>query len=249
MSKDRLALKRFLIKGDLLTDSDIPIEDEIELLWPIGQCNLCNYEFIEEDRGASPICPNCSSRPRQRSLPILMNVLHKLLEPNYDGELLAFAMTSIEKKYVAHHFATIKSVSLYGNYAQNHIQGVDVRNLERFNKGEFNGAFSSLLFDYFPEHHIALKELHRVIRKGGVFFIHIANGRILGGDVPAYTHKQVYAKENSFEYLKENSIPSIKVGRDWLFNTIDECGFDPCALDILDSATDEYYTWFIGRRR
>jgi SAM-dependent methyltransferase len=242
-------MMRFLIKGDLLTDSNIPIGDEIELLWPIGQCNLCDYEFTEEDREASPICPNCSSRPRQRSLPILMNVLHGLLKPNNNGELLAFAMTAVEEKFVAHHFSSIKSVSLFGNYAKNHIEGVDVRNLEQFNEGEFSGAFSLLLFDYFPEHHIALKELHRVIRKGGLFFTHIANGRILEGDVPAYIHKQVYAKKGSFEYLNDNSIPSIKVGRDWLFNTIDECGFDPCTLDILDPATNEYYTWFIGRRR
>ena len=241
-------MDRVLVKGGLIQSIHSSIISELEELWPIGQCTLCGYKLSKPEIDFEGNCPQCSRRPRQRSLPMLMKVISSLINPNLDGELLAFAMTKIEAEQIATKFNSIKSVSLYGNYGQNHIEGVDVRNLSRFEENSFSTSFSVLLFDYFVEHEVALEELFRVLRTGGIIFTHIASGRLLDDDTPAYEHKLIHAKEGSFEYLGENNIQSIKVGKDWLLGTMEDCGFESSILEILDPMSKKYITWFIGKK-
>ena len=235
-----------------------PTVEEFDAQWPIGVCNLCGYTLNTEDDATILNCPSCSSRPRLRTLPILLHILEDLISENSDGELLAFSRTSDEADCIDHRFAAVKSVSLFGNYPfpsshseskGEHIQGVDVRDLSRFSDQQFSATYSMLLFDYFPEHETALRELSRVTRDGGIFLTHIGNHRLLDGFCPAYIHSEVVAKPGHFEYLEDSSIPSIKVGRDRFLTHMNKCGFSPNQIMICDPLSNEFHTWYLGQKR
>ena len=238
---------KIIIEGELIPGLDEIGIGHLSSSLSSGVCTLCG-EYSFEEAGMGSECPNCSRRTRQRSLPIIAEVLKPLIDKNKDGELLAFALTGIENDHIGSHFKSIFSASLYGNYGQKHTSGVDVRDLSRFESSRFSAFFSSLLFDYFVEHREALNEIFRVLRKGGIFVTHIAEGRILEGDVEPNLHKLIRSKPGSFEYLGECEIPSIKVGKKWLLGCMKQCGFQSCAIEIYDSGNGERITWFIGKK-
>jgi hypothetical protein len=240
---------RINFNGNLDSRINFPTVEEFDAQWPIGVCNLCGFVLNTENAETILNCPSCSSRPRLRTLPILLHILEDLISENSDGEILAFSRTSDEAACIDHRFTAVKSVSLFGNYGDGHSEGVDVRNLSRFSDQQFSATYSMLLFDYFPEHVTALRELSRVTREGGIFLTHIGNHRLLDGYCPAYTHSRVVAKPNHFEYLKDDSIPSIKVGRDWFLTQMNKCGFSPNHIMICDPISNEFHTWYIGLKR
>jgi hypothetical protein len=222
---------------------------EAENLWPTGCCTICGHSFSDEELDKSENCPECESRPRTRTLPILVHYLGPLTSRLSKGELLAFAKTIVEGKYIDPVFGKSRSVSLYGTYSGNHESGVDIRDLSRYSENQFCGSFSSLLFDYFPEHDKALAELSRVIHPSGLFMTHIANFRLTNGDDEPYIAKQIEGRADYFDYLGKETIPSIIVGRNWFFNAIDRNGFNPGIISIRDPPTGEYFLWYIGIRR
>ena len=232
--------------GDLIQNEEILSEVEAGKLWPEGKCTICDHMFSEEESEGSPNCPECESRPRARTLPILMHYIEPLTRKLVEGELLAFAKTGIESKYVDPAFNGCRSVSLFGDYGGDHEMGVDIRDLSHYSDGEFCGSFSCLLFDYFPEHSKALSELGRVIYPGGIFITHIANYRLLESDEEPFVTNQIEARGDYFDYLGENTIPSIKVGKKWFFNAIRESGFSPGIISVRDSPTGENFLWFLG---
>ena len=117
-------------------------------------CSLCNKimeVMIEKDK-----CPHCKSASRTRMLPMILEMLKDQipLDLVQSKPLLAFAMTSAERTVLSKIFPTFTSASLYGNYGADHIEGCDVRDLDRFPDAHFCGVFSVLLFDYFVEIYI-----------------------------------------------------------------------------------------------
>ena len=244
-----------LIEGEILSIHDVLSEEKAIQIWPHNECSICSHLFSDDYLlmlkvgEASPNCQECDARPRARTLPMLMHYLQPLTSRIFGGELLAFAKTGVEGKCVDPSFSRIRSASLYGNYSGNHEIGVDIRDLSRYSTGQFCGTFSSLLFDYFPEHDKALSELSRVIIPGGLLITHIANYRLLEGDEEPYEKSQIKAKEDAFQYLGKETIPDIMVGRNWFFNAIERNGFNPGLISIRDSITGEYFLWYLGVRK
>lgn len=224
----------------LHTTKNRPILKEIKV------CTICNTEIgSSQDEN----CKKCGSRPRTRTLPILIRDFvapHiKLYKPN--GSLLAFSMTDTEEHALRSQFSTIVSVSLYGNYRSGHINGVDVRDLNRFRDGEFSAISSILLFDYFIEIEIAIAECFRVLSEGGIFFTHIAGYRLLDGNESPRVKSFIETRLGYFDYLpSEANMPSILVGREWFISAIEKAGFAAQHVYIEDPITKKIHDWFIG---
>ena len=221
-------------------------EDEATQKWPFKTCTLCGYKSSEADILQGPKCSNCDARERTRTIPILMHYL-QLVNKNWsEGEYLGFSMTNLEKHHVGPNYGQVYSVSLFGNYGDNHHSGVDIRDLSRFKEHRFCAIFSSLIFDYFVDHEVALQELSRVLNSGGVFMTHISNNRLTEGLDQPVEIATIRSSPGSFTYLGEKTIPSVKVGKEWFFNTIKCSGFTPGIIAIKDPLTEEYFFWFIG---
>ncbi|MFO3796886.1 MAG: methyltransferase domain-containing protein, partial [Anaerolineales bacterium] len=214
----------------------------------ISACPVCGDALVEVESGQN--CMKCGSRARLRSIaPLIQEYLAPLLRGNtvVDLPLLAFAMTAAERKFISMVFNNIKSVSLFGNYSNDHESGVDMRDLSRYPQDGFSGVFGCLLFDYFLEHEQALRECYRVIAPGGVFFTHIAPYRIVDGDMPPQQKGSIKCRPGYFDYLPENTqLPDVKVGRDWFLAALRRTGFEPVLVRVKDGVPGIVSEWFIG---
>jgi hypothetical protein len=222
----------------------------IEIRPAVPACPICGVRL--ESVGEKGECLACKSPARTRSLPPVLDGLvgPALAHTDRDLPLLAFAATGAEKTQLKRHFEKLCSVSLFGKYGNDHISGVDVRDLSRFADASFSGAFGILLFDYFPEHEKALHELSRVVAPGGILFTLILPSRILpDASAPVVTRK-IQPRAGYFEYIPEGGeLLNIHVGQDWLLGAIARAGFAPRQMRVPDPVTDEISQWFIGIRQ
>lgn len=195
-------------------------------------------------------CPACGAPPRVRALPGLMSTVIApwIARNNADGRpLLAFAASRLEKQLLRGSFEAIQSASLYGNYKGDHDLGVDVRAMPNYADASFGAAMSLLLFDYFPEHEQALAELWRVLAPGGIFFTHIAAGRVRKDASPPTATRRIEARPGYFEYIPEDhQMLNVTVGEDWLLAAIARVGFDAHQTRSWDQASRQAIDWFIG---
>ena len=200
-------------------------------------------------------CPSCGAAARTRSLP---EITEKHVVPRLSHDLrqrkplLGLSMHDQEFHVLEKHFPRIRSASLFGDYgfgeyADQHETGVDVRDLSRYADESFSAIMGILLFDYFTEHEQALRECFRTLAPGGALFTHIADFRLLDGDEPPREYTMIKPKPGYFDYYPEGEeVLSIKVGREWFINAMRQVGFDAAIVQVKDPATGIISDWFIG---
>jgi len=220
-------------------------------------CAICGATLLGLTKKAEG-CPSCGARARTRGLPKVINdyVVPKLSNAGIDNAttknlpFLGFAMSGAEQRVVRSHFLSMKSASLYGEkYSSNHDVGVDVRNMNCYDENQFSAIMGVLLFDYFEESELALSECMRTLVPGGVFFTHIAPGRLSDGyDAPTIS-TYIEGRPGYFEYVPEdNPLPSIKVGRHWFLDAMRKVGFEVHHIILEDASTNLRSDWFIGQK-
>ena len=234
--------------GELNFKKKIP-ENRAISKWKTNVCTLCQHKFTKKQISNSPNCPNCTARERTRAMPIMLYYIQDLIKSWSEEEIIAFAFAGIEKRVLEPYMDKYTSVSLYGNYGANSIEGVDVRDLSRFRDSQFGGTFSSLLFDYFVEHDVALKELNRVIKKGGVFVTHCSMARLVDSTYVPINQRKVITKKDHMEYIGSNDMYTVKFGKNWFCEALDRNGFEPGMLAIRDTITKAYQIYYIGIKR
>ena len=214
----------------------------------VNECPVCGDLLQNVEAGQN--CLGCGSRARLRSMvPVVGQHIGKTTAGVRETELplLGFAMTGAERKILATVFRNFKSASLFGSYSSDHESGVDMRDLSRYAPDSFSGVFGCLLFDYFPEHEIALQQCYRVIAPGGVFLTHIAPYRLLDGDAEPLLKGAIKSRAGYFEYLPEKTeLPDVKVGRDWFLNAMKRVGFEVALVKVQDAVPGMVSEWFVG---
>lgn len=214
----------------------------------VNKCTVCGS--VWSDTYSDPNCPDCSSRPRLRSMyPLVNDWVKGRVKASFlpDLPLLAFSMTGGEKEMLLPVFAKFKSVSLFGTYGSDHEAGVDMRDLSRYGDNSFSGVFGCLLFDYFEEHEAAIRECFRVTAPGGMFIQHIAPYRLVEGKVPPSLTGKIKKREGYFDYLPDQAdLPSVTVGKEWFADALKTAGFDTHIVKINDSLNGTVSEWFIG---
>lgn len=234
-------------EGDLFKTSDLLSDLESEGKWPAGRCTICNHQMAPNIQEVKDNCPNCDSRPRTRTLPIIEHYLSIITPSNLESAALGVSMTKTERDMIDRLFRHSKSISLFGDYFDDNISGIDVRNLSMFTDNSFSGLFSCLVFDYFSEQKLALQESHRVIEPKGLLITHMADSRLLDENIEPYVESYVESQKNYFEYIGESRIPSIKVGIEWFLDEMKRAGFQSSRIDIKEPMTNQRISWFIGR--
>ena len=213
-----------------------------------NECVVCGECLTgKEDRG---ICSSCKCRPRVRTIVDLFqsNIIPEFGNIiNFSGANLCFAMTSHERTLLSKYYNRFESVSLFGKYGNEHTEGVDARDLSRFEDGSFSTHYSCLLFDYFVEHEAALKEAYRVLAFNGMFVTHIERPRILDDSSAPFSTASIKPRKGYYEYIPDSEgMLSVKVGKDWFLNTMKKIGFKSFVYTILDRASGVISDWFVG---
>lgn len=209
-------------------------------------CTICGNDLAILE--GKEVCPECKSRARTRAIKPVLNIFSDTIDSSpLSLSLLGFAVTRTERILLMNRFQRITSVSLYGKYGEDHQTNVDARDLSRYSDNSFVGHFSSLLFDYFTEHQVALSEARRVVAPGGIFMTHINGGRLRNGNETPFLKGQVESTKNYFNYLpKEASLPKIRVGRDWFLNALEASAFEASVVYVTDQRSGIVSDWFVG---
>lgn len=222
------------------------VEDRSELLCPFCKGGMTG----EEEKGR---CSHCSLAARVRTIEdlvqdfILPNNWKELSSSNKLG--LCFSTTSHERKFLEPLNLKYTSVSLFGKYGANHVEGVDARDLSRYQDSSFILHYSCLLFDYFVEHESAIKEAYRVLDAGGLFITHIEWPRIKEGNSPPEIVSTITPKKGYYEYIPEGQgMVNIKVGREWFIEEMKKAGFEVMVYKIKDKFSDLICEWFVGQK-
>jgi Methyltransferase domain len=217
-----------------------------------GSCTICGFS-LQGLPSSLENCPACAATPRTRAFPLFMtSSLRPLISSLKLPELplLAFAATDVELAILAGDFPKIESVSLYGNYSNNHTIGVDARDLSRYPDNSFAGSFGILVFDFFVEQEKALSEAARVIKDGGVFFHQIGSYRLQEGSQPARIENVIHKRDDYYQYLPDDhGLVSISMGIDWYVSELEKAGFEAQHINVLDPHSGQDNHWFVGVRR
>jgi SAM-dependent methyltransferase len=224
-------------------------ENRSAVKWKKNVCTLCQHKLTKKEISNGPNCPKCTARERTRAMPIMLYYIQDLIKSWKEEEIIAFAFAGVEKRVLEPYISKYTSVALYGDYGAGSIEGVDVRDLSRFADSQFGGTFSSLLFDYFVEHDVALKELNRVIKKGGVLVTHCSMARFVDSTYVPINQRKVVTKKDHMEYIGSNEMYTVKFGKTWFYEAPDRNGFEPGLLAIRDTITNAYQIYYIGIKR
>lgn len=233
--------------------TDSTFETDCQEEQPPVYCDICSADLSALVKGETT-CPQCHSVPRTRTLVELQDRLLQIFPSGSQAEnriLLGFSMTGLEDRVlIPTVYGRLQSVSLYGKYRQDHEEGVDLRDLSRYENASFDGVFGCLVFDYFEEHEVALGEIARVLKPGGVFFTHIAPYRLSADpDSPPKTTSIIKKRPDYFAYIPEDAnMPSINVGRSWFLDAIKRAGLEPELVEIVDKQSGEKIDWFLGTK-
>jgi SAM-dependent methyltransferase len=211
-------------------------------------CAVCGGRLLgNEERG---VCSSCKSRPRVRTISILVK---DYLLPRFGRDIgetknaLCFAMTSHERTLLSKLFKSFESVSLFGNYGREHTSGVDAPDLARYSENSFCAHYSCLLFDYFIEHEQALKEAFRVVAPGGLFITHVEGPRLENNATSPRVLSTIKPRTGYYDYIPDGQgMVSIKVGKDWFIDAMQRAGFKPFVFHIVDESSGIAWDWFVG---
>ncbi|MHB8656842.1 MAG: methyltransferase domain-containing protein [Solirubrobacteraceae bacterium] len=167
-----------------------------------------------------------------------------------DLPVLGFAVGATECRALEPLQVTLRSVSLFGRYAEAHESGVDARDLTRYAEASFSGVYASCLFDYFLEHRQALSEMYRVVAPGGWLLTHIAGFRLrLDASEPSVI-RVLEPAPGFYDYLPADAkMLSVRVGTKWLLQTMGDVGWARCGLaHYVDESSGTPCDWFYAQK-
>jgi len=216
---------------------------------PPYRCTLCDAEF--EAHAGTGDCPACRAPVRTRSMP---EMVREHLAPWLDRDLaersplLGLALVQAEEQVMRPHFPNIVRASLYGDYYEDNIGGLDVRDMSRFEDNSFSGILAVGVFDFFVEQEQALAECFRILAPGGVLMVLILPYRLREGSQPPMSIAKV-RKTYESDYIPEGvEMDSVGVGRRWYVDAMRRTGFEAKQATVFDPATGVTSTWFLGRK-
>jgi len=192
-------------------------------------CAVCGYD-LSLVASAVKECPECGSLPGHRAFRAFF--AQEVAPIVAQGQvprlpLLCFGGISSEREILKSCFASLRSVSLFGEYGANHENGVDAQDLSRYSDKAFCGSFGMLTFDRINRQPRALAEAARVIGPGGVFFHQVSCSRLGGRE-------------------KRQELPA-RIA--WFVEAMERAGFQARHVNVPDPHTGEGHDWFIGIRR
>ena len=139
------------------------------------ECPICGYVGPFMDKHASTgtrkhaECPRCGAfeRHRLQSL-VIKNVLQDRVPSRV--KMLHFAPEPFFERFSASQFGEYTTADLNMEHVD---YRVDIRNLP-FDNHSFDFVLASIVFDYIADDWLAIKEVHRVLRPGGIAILPVS---------------------------------------------------------------------------
>jgi SAM-dependent methyltransferase len=212
----------------------------------VAGCNVCGYVA---SAGHPRLCPGCGRNQRQRTFKQLF--LERLRPevfgsgPLNDGLLLSPG--EVERALLFPRLRRHVISSLYQSYnGVGPFVRADVRDLAPFGGESFDYVQACNVLDYIPEMEQALRAIHRVLRPGGMFVFLIPEGNLFPGGEPVSV--SVHPSVTGNYWPDPTAVPLVRLGRQTLSDLLQQAGFRPEQIPLVDSLSRKTCTWWLCRR-
>lgn len=138
------------------------------------QCNICGWNdtrFIDDEWHQNSICPNCSSQIRQR---LFVGILQNSKKINFktiiaEKKILHFAPDKSISKILKSYAKTYNTADfLAEGYEYSNIDyNIDISNMTEIKDNEYDCLIAFDVLEHVPNHKTSIKEINRVLKKGG----------------------------------------------------------------------------------
>jgi hypothetical protein len=207
--------------------------------------------FVPQLRGKHPyfegVCARCDARGRTRILGILLMRGDPFIRPS--SPVLMVSPDEQQQALLRARFTDVTHISLIGHHSDPECMlGVDINDLSRFSRGSFLFVFAICVFDFIETPWIALKELRRVMKRGGTLFIYIQPSRL--GDFPdavKVVHRNGLSGADYAPKGPVTGVPHCHFDRGSFMRFISEAGFWPEIVTIKDHLSDLRFSYFVAR--
>ena len=212
----------------------------------ITACNVCG--FIAKE-GKPRLCPRCGKNQRQRSFKQLF--LERLQTEIFgqgaldDGLLLSPG--EVERALLSSQLRRPIISSLYQTYhGASPFVRADVRDLAPFRDESFDYVQACNVLDYIPELEQAFRAIHRVVRSSGVFVFLIPEHNLLPGNerISVSVHSSVTGNY----WPDRTAVPLVRLGRRTLSELLQQTGFEPEEVQLVEPLSQLTCTWWLCRR-
>lgn len=219
-------------------------------------CNICQPELLAKIlKGAtqkisqsekSENCPICKSPPRLKTFQIAYNlyVAPHFTKPKKKLTALVVSGAQCEQEIIAKNFGNLVSTSLYGEYGPNTIKS-DLRDLKEFKDSQFDYVSACNVLDYIFEIDRAFASVFRVLKPNGIFLFHIAEFRLVDGNVPP----RIEGSKKEPYYPEGITVPSVIFGKQSILKKLRENRFKASMYIIKDIFSEQVCTWFLGKKQ
>lgn len=134
-------------------------------------CNICGYRFekfitVSNVRPREAQCPVCGSLERHRHLNIFIQSIYPFLEGK---KILHFAAESFFKNLFKESGADYYDADIVKGRASYQVDMTDMH----FENNTFDYIFASHVLEHIPNDHLAMSELFRVLKRGGVAYLSV----------------------------------------------------------------------------
>lgn len=129
----------------------------------MAECNICGAMF---ERQNTDICPGCSSRARHRQI---KDILNRMANPFEGKRVLATHATSLEKEFL---LSKVKEVINFDVRPVADIE-MDIQDMNPIQSSSFDCFLAIHVLNHVKDDVQALKEIHRVLKPGGIVFLTI----------------------------------------------------------------------------
>jgi SAM-dependent methyltransferase len=212
----------------------------------IAACNVCGFVAKEEK---PRLCPRCGKNQRQRSFKQLF--LERLQTEIFgqgaldDGLLLSPG--EVERALLSSQLRRPIISSLYQTYrGAGPFVRADVRDLAPFRDESFDYAQACNVLDYVPELERAFRAVHRVVRPRGVFVFLIPEHNLLPANEPISV--SVHSSVTGNYWPDRTAVPLVRLGRRTLSDLLQQTGFGPEEVQLVEPLSGLRCTWWLCRR-
>ena len=134
-------------------------------------CNICGYRFsrfatVNPHTPREAQCPVCKSLERHRHLYVFIQSIYPFLEGK---KILHFAPEPIFKKLFNDSKAEYFDADILEGVASYHIDMTDIK----FSDDTFDYIFANHVLEHIPDDNLAMSELYRVLKRGGVAYLSV----------------------------------------------------------------------------
>lgn len=131
----------------------------------LATCTICNAKFAVAD---TDVCPGCGSRARHRQV---LDALAQAGNPFDNCRVLACYANSVEKIAI---LGTAKEVRTFDVRPLSDVDfQMDIQSMDGIPDGSFDGFMAVHVLNHVKDDTLALREIHRILRPGGVALITI----------------------------------------------------------------------------